>query len=66
MGVPARPKKRLWKRGVTGVVDVVPPVLLVDDVVPKRLLGVLSDDDAVDDDTVPLKEQKGLFSDIFE
>jgi len=53
VGVPARPKKRLWKRGVTGVVDVVPPVLLVDDVVPKRLLGVLSDDDAVDDDTVP-------------
>lgn len=52
MGVPARPKKRLWKRGVTGVVDVV-PALLVEDVVPKRLVGVLNDDDAADDDTVP-------------
>ena len=56
MGVPARPKKRLWKRGVTGVVDVV-PALLVEDVVPKRLVGVLNDDDAADDDTVPLENK---------
>ena len=61
MGVPARPKKRLWKRGVTGVVDAVPPpALLADDVVPKRLLGVLNDDDAADDDTVPFKSNKNI------
>ena len=59
VGVPARPKKRLWNRGAMDAVadaaaaDAAAEDAAVDVVLPNRLLGVLYDDEAADDDTVP-------------